>query len=178
MIGIVVDVGVQQSDVEGALFEQPQASNQILRDIAGPVTHTMHNDAPGALIEDRHRLELGAESMATRRIRQASLPTVERIVVSMAYEGTDPCLVEPFQPFDESKLGTEAAVGSVIDISRYEERVDLFENTEVDQIAEGIERGLAQALCNVIRNSGAQPCERAVKMQISSVYESKWRHGS
>jgi hypothetical protein len=177
MIRIVVHVGVEQTDVEGSGIHLAQPADQVPSDIAGRVTHTVHDGGPGIVLEDRNCLELGPEPMTARGIRQSCLPTVQGIVIAMADERTDAGLVEPVETVDEPALSPQAAVGAVVDVSRYEKRVHPFRDTEIDDVVIGIEGRLPKTRGNMLRHTGLQARKRAVEMQIGGVYETKRLHG-
>ena len=54
--------------------------------------------------------------MASIRIGEPRLPSVQRVMVAVAHEGPDAGGVQAAQALDEGLLGTQAAVGAVVNV--------------------------------------------------------------
>ena len=97
-------------------------------------------------------------------------------MVAVADEGADACGVQPRQPLDELQLRPQAAVRSVVDVACHQQRVDVFPETEVDDVPVGIEGGAVESIGNVFGRLAADPPEGAVQVKVGGVDESKFNH--
>ena len=117
---------MQKADGEGVRIDIAETAHQILGDIAAREADTVDDRAAGVVLEYGNPLEFRPEAVATRRIREPSLPAVERIVISVANERPYAGIMELFQAVHEPGLSAKTAVGRVVNVAGDQQRINLF----------------------------------------------------
>ena len=124
----------------------------------------------------RETLHLGSEPYTACRQVNASLPSIEGIVVAMAYEGAYAGPFELGQTINEAQLGPEAPLRSVVDVAGDQQGIHLLLQAKVDDVLVSVEGSTAQGLGDVVGSLTADAAEGAVKVQVGRMDEAEFGH--
>ena len=178
MVRIAPCVGMEQANPKTAAVRSLpwKQVRQIPLHIAPGIAVPVYAGPFRIVGEHGHGLDLVFEADTSGWQIQAGLPSVQRVVVAVADEGADAGVIQTFETLHELQLGPQAAVGAVVHVSRHQECIHTFVQTQLDDVVVGAECGLAQCGRHMVGRVRLHACKRAIQMQVGSMDKSQCWH--
>ena len=117
-----------ESDRERITVNIVEPGNQAFSNLTGWIADTVNNRTRWIIVEHWHSIELRAKTSTVWWIYEPRFPTVKRIMIAVADKRAYARLVQLLNPFHKLALSAQAAVCSVVYVSRNKQRIHAFGN--------------------------------------------------
>jgi hypothetical protein len=133
---------MKQANVERPWINGGKSGNQVLPNLPLRVADSVDDSAIRIIQEDRDPFHFSAKTVASLWEIKLGLPSIKRVVVTVADERSYAGLAEPVQTIDKLELGPEASVGAVKHVPGNQKRAGPLPDAQVDYVAVGGEGGV------------------------------------
>ena len=168
--GVRAYICVDEANGRSLASRSSELRNQVMTHLPLRVANTIAYRPVRVVWEYGHSFDRRAKSDCSFWERQVGLPTIQRVVVSVADERAYVRLVQTTQAINKFQLRAEAVVRAVEHITRHQQGVHLLGYAQIDYVLVGVERGVSETLADLGLNLG-HSLEGAVQVQVCGMNE-------
>lgn len=175
MARVRTDVAVEEANGRGGEPAAREAEGKVFPYGLLRIAHAVDGAAIGAGGVERDCFDVRAKPVAACGKREARLPTIERVVVPVTDERADAGSLQAVEAGEKSQLGGEAPIGTIVDVTSNEKRIDSLRDADVDDPVVGTKGCRQERFADVWWGAVFEAFERAIEVEIGSVDEAEWR---